>query len=120
MKLLKSIIFMLSLINVQSQPNGHYCTNVMGNTIDIIFNNPKNIANISGNMYGIDLSCKNENYILNKSNILFSNNQSDCLNKVLNKYGLCPCPPDVVYQNSKNDIVIEHEYIIGNITLNKC
>ena len=41
-------------------------------------------------------------------------NQSDCLNKVLNENGACPCPPEIVYKN--NQLIIQNTDL-GNIPL---
>ena len=44
---------------------------------------------------------------------------NDCLNVVLEKYNLCPCPPELKYNKEENIVYIMNTEI-GNIELNSC
>merc|ERR1712139_419665 len=115
-KKLAIIYFLLQIICVNSILNNSYCGNIFGNNLVIDFRENKT-ANISANIFGIQLNCDNEIYSINESNILFSNNKSDCLNNKLEQYNACPCPPRVTYLN---DIITIRDTPIGNIDLKQC
>ena len=114
------LCFLLMTAFVTSQPNGKYCGNVVGNEVDIYFDASKNLSNISANIFGQQSNCDNEKYIYHPQNssIAMSDDPNDCLNIVLKKYNLCPCPPQIKYNSQKNSMYVNTD--MGDITLNSC
>ena len=96
-------------------PQGKFCGYVWGNPLSISLYN--NTANVSANILGTPASCNNEHYNFTGGHLYFTKSSDDCLNKNLNKWGACPCPPDVVY-NKKSLIILDTP--IGNVSLSKC
>ena len=95
--------------------DGNYCGNILGNTVRVNFDN--HIANISANVFGQKAVCNNQAYNLSKDNdILFSEDQTTCLNTFLNQFGACPCPPNLQYMPKINTIFVSDEAIY----LKKC
>lgn len=111
------IIFLTFNKSVFSELHGKYCGNIFGNEINItaIDNN----SNISANVFGEQLNCRNEKFILNNNTLLFTKNESDCLNKNLKDLGACPCPPNVIYDLKANKLEIL-DTPVGTIFLNNC
>ena len=95
-----------------------YCVNLFGNDLEIYFIDSKT-ANITANVFGSDLSCDNEKYLFSNNRLLFTNNQSDCLNVNLNSFGGCPCPPNITYDSKLNTFTISGTDA-GDIILKKC
>ena len=114
------LCFLLITILVSSQPNGKYCGNVVGNDVNINFDSTKNLSNISANIYGEQSTCNNEKYTYHfqNSSIEMSNNPKDCLNLVLKKYNLCPCPPQIKYNAQTNSMYVNTD--MGDIELDSC
>lgn len=120
MKLLYTLTLMLSIItSLYAEPHGKYCGDIIGNSLIALMNQSSHNANISVNLFGTNLNCPSESYNLSNNMIEFSQNKSDCLNKVLSEYGGCPCPPPV-YFNSKDNAVIIPNQFLGNISLPRC
>ena len=113
-------LFFIFVTVFASQPNGKYCGNVIGNEVDIDFDATKNLSNISANIFGQQSNCDNEKYIYHPQNssIAMSDDPNDCLNVVLKKYNLCPCPPQIKYNSQKNSMYVNTD--MGDITLNSC
>ena len=104
-----------------TEPSGKYCGEIISNPIDIIFNMNLHLANISASIFQKDYECDSENYEYNYSDfsIQLPNDKDDCLNQVLEKYNLCPCPPQSFYNVNENSVSILND-IIGVIELKKC
>ena len=120
MKPLSTFILLLSIIkSSEAEPNGKYCGNIAGNSILVNINQTSHYANISANLFGTDLNCPSEYYNFSNNMIKFSQNKSDCLNKVLSEYGGCPCPPPTYYDSKDNTVIISNQ-ILGNISLPSC
>jgi hypothetical protein len=112
------LIFFLSLLNEgQSTLYGKYCSNIFGNKLDISILN--NTANISIDLFGKQINCNKELFNLSNNKLLFSNNQSDCLNINLKKFGACPCPPNIIYDNKSNSLEIL-DTPMGTLFLKNC
>jgi len=98
------LLFFLSLLNEgQSTLYGKYCSNIFGNKLDI----------------SILINCNKELFNLSNNKLLFSNNQSDCLNINLKKFGACPCPPNIIYDNKSNSLEIL-DTPMGTLFLKNC
>jgi len=101
--------------------NESYCGNVYGNNLRIDFS--KYRANISFSVFSDlwgELRCNNEGYILlNNGSLVFPLNKTNCLNKYLNEYNMCPCPPNIVYDTPTDELTIM-DLPIGNIILSVC
>ena len=111
-------IFLLNLFtNIQATHpiNGKYCANIFGNTLNITLTD--SYANVSGNIFGNQISCPWQEYRFNDTNILLNNNKSSCVNSNLEKNNACPCPPDMTY--SKNDLIAHHT-VLGNLVFKEC
>ncbi len=112
-----SLMILFNLAN--GNPTGKYCGNIVGNQLNISMNQTSEIANISADVFGNNIDCPNEKYSLNQTNVNFPKDKSDCLNKFLNQYGQCPCPPNIIYNQSNDELIIPNN-MIGDITLSKC
>ena len=114
-----SVLFITNIVN--GEPSGKYCGNIVGNNLDIVMNSSNHHANISANVFGENVNCPNEFYNFSNNNVSFSTNKSDCLNKFLNQYGVCPsnCPLQISYDEKDNELIVETN-IIGDIDLSKC
>lgn len=55
---------------------GKYCGNVFGNDLNISAD--YNLSNISANIFGENLVCNNEVFLLDNNSLIFSRNRSDC------------------------------------------
>lgn len=111
-------IFLLNFfINIQAihPVNGKYCANIFGNTLNITLTD--SYTNVSGNIFGNQISCPWQKYSFNNTNIMLTQNKSSCINTNLQKNDACPCPPEMTY--SKNDL-IAHNTILGNLNFKKC
>ena len=99
---------------------GHdYCGDVMGNHLHLHFNTVNNTANISANVLGDTVSCNHEPYTFSKGRLLFSSNQTDCLNNYLSEFGACPCPPNIFYDGHSDEFRIMVPNV-ENITFHRC
>ena len=120
-KIIISLLVAHTISNLQSNnlPNGDFCGNIFGNSLKVSLNSTTNMSDISANIFGTNYQCLNESYKYNitDKSINMPSNQSDCLNKVLNENGACPCPPEIVYKN--NQRIIQNTDL-GNIPLNAC
>ena len=116
-----AIIIMALSSGTVSQPEGNYCGDILGNKLYIDVNSTENIANVTANIFGDDLSCPKEHYQYNSTNthLYLPKDPNDCLNKILSEYGVCPCPPNVVYAAKSNQLTIEGTQI-GSIILKSC
>ena len=47
-----------------------------------------------------------------------SSDPNDCLNKVLEKYDLCPCPPNIKYDDTDN--IIDVYTNMGDVSMKSC
>ena len=103
------------------EPSGKYCGEIINNPIDITFSSYNHHANISASIFRQDYSCLDEEYQYDYSSysIQLPQNQDDCLNEILNKYNLCPCPPESFYNKDSDSVSILND-IIGVIELTKC
>ena len=111
MLLIISSFFVLTHAN----PQGNFCGNIWGNPLKISLS--KNVANISANIMGNEGYCKNEYYNYTNNHLYFSKNQTDCLNLNIKKWGGCPCPPNIIY-NDKSLVIIGTP--VGNVSLSPC
>ena len=117
-------IFLISITSCLAnfiEPSGKYCGEIVNNPIDIYFNSNNHLANISASIFRQDYSCLNEEYHYDYSNysILLPENEDDCLNEILSKYNLCPCPPDSFYNKDSDTVSILND-IVGVVELLKC
>ena len=120
MKLLYMLTLILSIItSLYAEPNGKYCGNIAGNSLSVVMNKSSHSSNISANIFGTNLNCPSESYNLSNNMIEFSQNKSNCLNKVLSEYGGCPCPPPVYFNSKDNTVIIPNQFL-GNISLPRC
>lgn len=121
---MKSSIITLSLFLTLAfglnEPNGKYCGNVIGNEIDITFYSNKDTSDITATIFGSHYQCDNEKYSYNADNkeIDMSSDPNDCLNKVLEKYDLCPCPPNIKYDDTDN--IIDVYTNLGDVSMKSC
>lgn len=102
-------------------PQGKYCGKILNNEFDIYFNNGLSLANVSATIFRKPYKCDDEEYTYNKNDfsIMMSTDPDDCLNLVLKKYNLCPCPLELEYNQDKNRIeVLDTES--GTIKLTSC
>mgnify|MGYP001380779072 CR=1 FL=1 len=111
------ILLCFFLVETFANPHHNYCFNVLGNSVNLSFN--QSSFNISSNIFGQQYICDNEHYEMEDNNIMLNTSNSDCLNSVLAEQGACPCPPNLVYDDSKN-IIIVTDTDIGNITIKGC
>ena len=117
-------IFLISITSCLAnfiEPSGKYCGEIVNNPIDIYFNSNNHLANISASIFRQDYSCLNEEYHYDYSNysILLPENEDDCLNEILSKYNLCPCPPESFYNKDSDTVSILND-IVGVVELLKC
>ena len=103
------------------EPSGKYCGEILNNPLDIQFNSNNHLANITASIFRQDYSCIDEDYKYDYSSyyIQLPENEDDCLNEILSKYNLCPCPPDSYY-NKDSDVVSILNDAVGIIELHKC
>lgn len=118
---MKYSTLLLGLLKVSSsskEPYGKYCGNIINN--DIYINFYHGSSNISANIFNKKYECDNEEYVYDSSNchICMSDDPDDCFNLILEKYNLCPCPPEMIYDESKDSILISSD--IGEITMERC
>ena len=108
------------ILNMNSLPlNGSYCySSETGVNVRIDFY--KTLSNISVSVWGSNIICNNEPYLLSHNCLHFSNNTNDCLYKQLTNYNQCPCPPHVYYNSSTNQLQIKDLSMIDSITLVSC
>ena len=98
--------------------NGSYCGNIYGNVLEVDFNS--SLVNIRADVFGDRVQCLNEEYLYYRNgSVVFSHNQSDCLNRYLNEYNACPCPPKMTYNASNRELNILN-LPIGTLILNSC
>ena len=104
-----------------SQPEGKYCGNILGNILTIDVNVSQHSANVTADIFGTNLNCPKELYTYNttSSQLQLPSDPNDCLNKALSEYGVCPCPPDVLYDSKINELTIENTPL-GSIPLKSC
>ena len=117
--IIASLLF-LSLASGRKEPDGKYCGNVIGNEIDITFYSNKNTSDITADIFGSHYECDNEKYSYHPENkeIDMPSDPNDCLNQVLEKYNLCPCPPNIKYDNTSN--VIDIYTNMGDVFMKSC
>ena len=98
-----------------------YLVSVLYNEFDIYFNNTNSLADISAIIFNTSYKCDNEDYNYNNITDLITmpSDPNDCLNVVLEKYNLCPCPPELKYNKEENIVYIMNTES-GNIELNSC
>ena len=115
------VVFYTNFFYGLSEPVGKYCGNIFGNDLDINFKNTTKLADITASIYRNNYQCLDEKYIYESNNqsIILSSDPDDCLNLILEKYHLCPCPPSIKYNLDYNQIV-RKDTDIGDIILNKC
>ena len=116
----------LALLSVTSslgltQPQGVYCTDIVGNKLSVEVNPPTGTANVTATVFGAKVDCPNEHYSYNSSDqhVNLPSDPSDCLNKAMLQYQVCPCPPTVVYEPTSNQLTVEGTKM-GSITLKSC
>lgn len=116
-----SFLFLSNCLGSKIEPSGKYCGEVINNPIDIYFSSNNHLANISASIFKQDYLCPNEKYQYDYSNynIQLPVNQDDCLNQILSKYNLCPCPPTSYYNKDSDSVSILND-VIGIIDLKKC
>ena len=47
-----------------------------------------------------------------------SSDPKDCLNQILEKYNLCPCPPDIEYDDINNIVNVYTN--MGDVSMKSC
>ena len=109
MNFIKFLLITISSVSAISL-NGKYCANLFGNIVNTSFSD--NYVNASANVFGEAASCNYIPYTLEKNmSITLPNNQSSCLNKYLNNFGACPCPPELIYQPKEHQIYVPSAYV---------
>ena len=121
--LFKCLLFIINVVSISSlqYPQGKFCGKIFNNEFDIYFNNTNSLADISAIIFNTSYKCDNEDYKYNNITDLITmpSDPNDCLNVVLEKYNLCPCPPELKYNKEENIVYIMNTEI-GNIELNSC
>jgi len=114
--MIKKYFFLTSLISiVNSEIPCKFCGSIIGNPINVSFS--KDDANFSIILFGESNICNNEKYKIDNNKVIFSNATNDCLYTYLKTHGACPCPPDIIYNNT--GLIID-DTPIGNIILKLC
>ena len=109
--------------NYSKPLSGNYCYSFPGGNLELVFfnNSRKSNVNISLSVWGMNINCNYEQYLLSDNFLHFSNNTNDCLNKQLNSYGQCPCPPVVYYNNKVNHLEVRNLSVgSGSLILTVC
>lgn len=111
----------LMCVSAESTPNGLYCGDIYGNIVQMEVDSHTHFVNVTAHILGSKISCPHEPYHYNTTNthLYLPEDPSDCLNVNLKKHGACPCPPEIVYQATKNQLLMEHTPI-GTIVLKSC
>ena len=114
--LLRIIIFFCYIV---STPTNAWDTNIKENCVNENLD-PCYTSDITATIFGSHYQCNNEKYSYNTDNkeIHMSTDPNDCLNKVLEKYDLCPCPPDIKYDDTDN--IIDVYTNMGDVSMKSC
>ena len=122
MKLIYFFFFLLAKQTLSyTVPDKKYCGNIFNNPITLDFDKNTNLVNVSASIFDNNYACNNEEYQYNNIDnyIEMPSDSNDCLNLILEKYNLCPCPPDILYNNNSNLIKIKNNQL-SDIILEQC